>query len=664
MRFKGFGFAVLAAATFALPAAAEPLPLTPLPIEQISRHPAITGVSISPDGKHIAGLMSAPGQRWPVVTIWDLDNLTAPPVGIPSARNRPRSVSFLGNNRVLIFMDQPLTIGQNKTFTVIAAVSDLEGKSIDQQFSTGSGREGNDTLGVNFSIVQAGNLQDPNRYLIARTNSGGAEEILSLDATTMRSERVARIGDNESLLTVDHRDGTLMVKELLVSEGGGWTVHREIRNRQSGAWERHPELSYEIRNRLTLQPLGFYDPDPNKLFVASNRDGNFASVRIYDISTRTWDPQPAFSSPNYDIASVRPSNDWENKKVLGPASYVVRGPSQQEIFVDDYWGPIQRSIQQRFPGQEVDFRGNLDRRHGRAIVVVSSPRNSPAYFVMTNGRDLRLLGRERPTLEASKLGATTFVNFAARDQMNIPAFLTLPPGYDKARHGRIPVVVLPHGGPWGRDFMEWDPSGWTQFLATRGYAVIQPQFRGSSGWGMALWKAGDREWGQKMSDDNDDAAAWLVSQGIADPNRMAIFGYSYGGFAAIAASVRPNSPYRCAISGAGVSDLNRIKLEWGANRIQRQLQGWTVEGMSPLANVAQANIPIMLYHGDRDRQADTIHSRLFSDAMKRGGKRVEYHEIKDMWHQLPWWPEWHTETLGLIDGYLKGPNCFGGANPT
>jgi dipeptidyl aminopeptidase/acylaminoacyl peptidase len=155
-----------------------------------------------------------------------------------------------------------------------------------------------------------------------------------------------------------------------------------------------------------------------------------------------------------------------------------------------------------------------------------------------------------------------------------------------------------------------------------------------------------------------------ASQGIADRARIAIFGYSYGGFAAIAASVRPQGPFVCAIAGAGVSSLKLIQNEWGESRLQRQLQGWTVAGMSPVDNVDKADIPILLYHGDRDRQADTEHSRIFARAMKRANKDVEYVEVKDMWHTLPWRPEWHRQTLGLIESYLAGPKCFGGPGRT
>jgi len=138
---------------------------------------------------------------------------------------------------------------------------------------------------------------------------------------------------------------------------------------------------------------------------------------------------------------------------------------------------------------------------------------------------------------------------------------------------------------------------------------------------------------------------------------MAIFGYSYGGFSAIAASVRPNSPYQCAISGAGVSSLDRIGNLWGSNRIVKERQAWTVKGMDPLKNVDKANIPILLYHGSGDRQADTVHSRDFYKAMKSAKKDVKYIEIDKMWHQLPWWPEWQTESLEAIEEYLRSDKC-------
>jgi acetyl esterase/lipase len=660
-----FAFALAASIAFAFTSvaqAAEPLQTSPLPIEAIAQLPAMQSVVLSPDGKHMAALVSSPKHRWPVVSIWEVDNLSKPPVWVPSERMRPRNVQFLGNQYVIFFVDQPLTYGARKDFTRQAVITDIEGRSFPEPFAA-KGTLSDlakevERFAINFGVFLDGSLDSPNRYLIVRENLElSTSEILAVDTTTMKAERVARAASSEGFLLADARDGQIMIKQGIRSTGDGWLIYRTIRNRQTGSWEEHPELGYLIKNRSTIEPLGFPEPDPNKLYVSTNRNTNFAQIRVYDIASRTWESEPAFASPDADITNISTMVDPETKKVIGVGSYTIAGPTPREVFVDGPWAAVQRTLEAKFPGMSVAF-GDRRLKTGRAIISVSSPSQPPAYFLL-DGKDLKPLGKRHPAINPATLGKAKFVTFKARDGLTIPAFVTLPPGYDKARHGAIPLVVHPHGGPWGRDSLVWDQSGWTQFLATRGYAVIQPQFRGSTNWGMDLWKAGDKFWGTKMQDDKDDAAAYMVAEGIADPKRMAIFGYSYGGFAAIAASVRPNSPYQCAISGAGVSDLQRIKTEWGDNRIQRELQGWTVDGMDPLRNVDKANIPILLYHGDRDRQADTLHSRDFYSAMKSAGKDVEYHEIKDMWHQLPWWPEWHRESLGLIENYLAGPKCFG-----
>jgi acetyl esterase/lipase len=637
----------------------------PLSIESIAQHPAISGLTLSPDGKHMAALVNAPNNKWPVISIWDVENLSKPATWIPSLEMRPVAVSFLGDDRVLFIADQPLTYGTLKSFTRQAIVTDLAGKSFERPFATKGtmsdlAKEA-EKFGVNFAVLQAGNLLDPNRYIVLRANiAAGTTEVLSLDTKSMKAERIGRSADNENFIVADARDGSLMVKEWLRSGADGYQLVREVRNRATGAWEEHPELGYPVRQRLALAPLGFFEADPNKLYVSTNKGVNFSQIRIYDIAARTWEAEPAFTSPQADIVGVAAEVDHEKKAMGGVVGYIAEGPAFKVVFADPYWGPIQRALEKQFGGDNV-FIASRNKRLGRAIIVVSGPRRPPEYYVLLNGKELRPVGKSHPTIDPAALGETKFVRYKARDGLELPAFVTYPPGYAKERHGRIPLVVVPHGGPWSRDHLDWDSSGWTQFLATRGYAVLQPQFRGSTGWGMSLWKAGDEQWGLKMQDDNDDGVAWLVAEGVADPQRVAIFGYSYGGFAAMAAVVRPGGPFKCAISGAGVVDLSRIGFLTSENRVQREVQGWTVKGLDPLRNVDKASIPILLYHGDRDRTADTYHSRDFYAAMKAAGKDVEYHEIKDMWHRLPWWPEWHRQTLGLVENYLAGPKCFAGA---
>jgi len=172
---------------------------------------------------------------------------------------------------------------------------------------------------------------------------------------------------------------------------------------------------------------------------------------------------------------------------------------------------------------------------------------------------------------------------------------------------------------WARDELDWDVTGWTQYFASRGYAVLRPQFRGSEGWGQKLWRAGDAEWGQKMQDDKDDGVKWLIDQKIADPKRVAMFGYSYGGYAALAAAIRPNGLYQCAISGAGAGDLASIEYATFDNRFEREFQHATIKGLDALAHARQAQIPVFLYHGDRDQTVDIAQSRKFAAALRCAG---------------------------------------------
>ncbi|MDH5265394.1 MAG: prolyl oligopeptidase family serine peptidase, partial [Betaproteobacteria bacterium] len=167
-----------------------------------------------------------------------------------------------------------------------------------------------------------------------------------------------------------------------------------------------------------------------------------------------------------------------------------------------------------------------------------------------------------------------------------------------------------------------------------------------------LWKGGDAEWGQKMQDDKDDGAKWMVDQGIAKPGRIAIFGFSYGGYSAMAASVRPNGPYKCAIAGAGVSDHKRIWAQFYTNPFFRERQAPTVDGLNPVDRADNLQIPIMVYHGDRDQTVPLEQSDWFVSKAKGAKKPVVYHEIADYAHGPAWTRKIMGDQLRYIEDYL------------
>jgi dipeptidyl aminopeptidase/acylaminoacyl peptidase len=282
----------------------------------------------------------------------------------------------------------------------------------------------------------------------------------------------------------------------------------------------------------------------------------------------------------------------------------------------------------------------------------------PTEYYLLQKQNLRLLAKEYPAIDRAALGTARFVYYPARDGLNIPAYLTVP-NEKLCGPGPYSAVVHPHGGPWSRDNMNFDNSGWIPLMVTQCRVVLQPQYRGSADWGRTLWFAGDREWGQKMQDDKDDGAKWLASEKLADPRRIAMFGFSYGGYAAFAAAVRPNDLYKCAIAGAGVSDIERIWARFYTNPYYKEHQEPTVKGLSPLTQADKIKIPIMVYHGDRDQVVPQIQSDLFVDRAKSAGKPVEYHVLKDYAHGPAWTRQTMTQQLTIISDYLKS-GCGGG----
>ena len=263
------------------------------------------------------------------------------------------------------------------------------------------------------------------------------------------------------------------------------------------------------------------------------------------------------------------------------------------------------------------------------LVEVGSPSQAGALYYWDLGSDrMQRYAFQNDTLAGRSLSPVKTVHYTARDGTAIEAILTLPRHRPNAKN--LPLIVLPHGGPIARDSEGWD--WWVQYLAEQGYAVIQPNYRGSSGYGTAFVKAGEGEWGLKMQDDLNDAITYLAKEGIADPKRVCIAGASYGGYAALRAAQRDGALYRCAISYAGVSDLVGIK-RYDAQFLNGKTLGryWTkratdLHAVSPRFGADQVTIPVLLMHGKADKRVPVKQSRQMADALKTAGKPYQYIE--------------------------------------
>jgi dipeptidyl aminopeptidase/acylaminoacyl peptidase len=300
------------------------------------------------------------------------------------------------------------------------------------------------------------------------------------------------------------------------------------------------------------------------------------------------------------------------------------------------------------------------------IIVWSGAASDPGrYFFFEPGKsELRVLSEPYDHIDGASLAPMRSTTYRARDGVQIPAYLTLPLGREAKN---LPLIVMPHGGPFVRD--EWGYDAWVQFLANRGYAVLQPNYRGSTGYGKEFVDKGVGQWGRGMQDDIDDGARWLIGQGTADPKRVCIMGASFGGYAAMWAAVRNPDIYRCAISFAGISDVAAMlrydRRSMSATRYYRdwreKVQGdknFDLAGISPLRAADKVAIPILIAHGGRDDNVPPSQSIKFHELLTKANKPHEFVIYEDEGHGFEN-PANNIDFLKRVEKFLETYNPAG-----
>ena len=650
----------------------------PIPAEQLARVPEIQSVSMSTDGKNLVALVPAPGaspdSQDTALAIWDLDNLEKGPAITPSNPSMKFiAASAMKADRVLAIGRQEWTgrlagcgegrsVGSTKTFVTKPYLTDVSMEKFEEAFASRIRR-----LGVSAQTLRcleiAGTASlvnvlplDPDNVIINQLDPGSFSgnyymyNLRTGDTTLLNNPR-----DGTNPAFFNPRNGEVLARSKLEPVGRAeYEIRMLLLNPATGTFEEHPELTNKLKSRNTVEIVGI-DEESGDYYVLTDLYSNNVQAWMYDPKQKKFYNEPLLSHPQYDIVAlilgIQPSNF---NQVLG---FTVGGPQPETTWVDPQMKAIHDGLQQAYPGQTVALRDYNDDL-SRILFTTQSAQHPPTHHLLWDRSRVQTLGSERPWVNPELIGEQRWVTYTARDGLEIPAILDLPAGWTP-EDGPLPAIIHPHGGPWARDYTGWDFSGWVPFLTSRGYAVLRPNYRGSTGLGRKLWLAGDGEWGQKMQDDKDDGAAWLVEQGIAAEGRIAIFGYSYGGFAAAAAVVRPEGPYQCAIAGAPVTDLGRLGTTWSQNRLQRILQTTTVTGMDPMKNTDKANIPLLTYVGDRDVRTPAFHARSFYDAVKNTVP-ARFELIPDMPHSMPWYPHHQTVALGLIEDFLKNDCGPGG----
>lgn len=376
--------------------------------------------------------------------------------------------------------------------------------------------------------------------------------------------------------------------------------------------------------------VGAFDKDNKNMYVLTNIGRDKVALVEYDPVAKK-EVSELYSHSDYDLSNVT----YDRKKQV-LVSVTWTGEKPEHKFFDPEWETIYKRLNEQFKEYSAEVVGYDDART-KAIVWVGSDRLPAAYYLYDfSSRQSTKAAVPYPWIVEKQMCSMKPVVYTSRDGLPIHGYLTLPVGVAPKN---LPVVINPHGGPWARD--QWGFNNEVQFLANRGYAVLQMNFRGSTGYGRKFWEAGFKQWGKKMQDDITDGVDWLVKQGIADPKRIAIYGASYGGYATLAGVAFTPDLYAAAVDYVGVSNMftfmNTIPPYWKPYLDQfHEMVGnpnqpedsVLLAAVSPALHADKIKTPLFIAQGANDPRVNKAESDQMVEALRKRGVEVEY-MVKD-----------------------------------
>jgi dipeptidyl aminopeptidase/acylaminoacyl peptidase len=422
----------------------------------------------------------------------------------------------------------------------------------------------------------------------------------------------------------------------------------------NGSWQTVFEFNPREPARTEPNPL-FWSPE-GRLYMGAPVSGDKAGVYTYDLQTRKLAVTPMLASKDFDL---HPSFIANDERLLG-LRYTV--DADVTLWLDPVLKAHQAVIDQLLPA--TSNRVSQARRPSLPYLLVeaySDVQPSLYYVFNTETRKLTRLGAAHPEIQPAAMGQMDMVRYQARDGLEIPAWLTLPRGAEPKKN--LPLVVWVHGGPWVRGAKwEWNPE--VQFLASRGYAVLQPEFRGGTGFGAKHFKAGWKQLGLAMQTDLADGARWAIDQGIADPKRICIMGASYGGYGAMMGLVSDPDLFRCAVNWVGVTDIGLwFDVSWSDITDEAKRYGYRTligdpeldaaqfKATSPLQQAARITQPVLMAYGEWDRRVPQVHGEKMRDALKAHNPNVEwvvYEKEGHGWYKV----ETRLDFWGRVERFL------------
>jgi dipeptidyl aminopeptidase/acylaminoacyl peptidase len=616
----------------------------PLPPEAFGRMPAESDAVLSPDGHWLAWLDRREAK--PRVIMFDVPGRKVQRILAVPERVKLRTLVWNDNETLLILLSQT---SESK---ISDEVSDEYVRTIAQDVSGGDGR----MLPMNPMADYGPNKHDAMLAALVATRISTPHTVIMAAAYPCRC-----------LLEVDTGTGKATVSRYGNEFTAAWVVDRNGRAvaREDWDWHHHAYRLLALPAEDSAKPREILRKDDSEHPRLAGLLADGSAVVVLATNGRphqaAWalpldgsSPKVLAEEPDADITGVY--TDPHTGAIVG---VYVGGTSAKVHWLDSSVQHRQEALQRAFPGREVDIYGwTLDGT--KTLARVETPSNAPVYYLVdftTHRADIA--AEEYPALAGVALGEVKGISYKARDGTEIPAYLTMPPTKSAAP---LPLVVLPHGGPQARDYLTFD---WlVQFLASRGYVVLQPQFRGSTGFGDAFREAGYRQWGGLMQDDITDGVRAMIDQGIADAHRICIVGASYGGYAALAGAAFTPDLYSCAVSISGVSDLPALMREsvpiYGG-ALSTSLSDWKMRigapndsaltTKSPINSVKTIKIPVLIVYGTGDGVVPNEQSERMARALKSAGKSVTVSVLQGEDHWLSR-TETRLQVLKDLDAFL------------
>lgn len=642
-----FVLVLLAVALFAQPARSQSLTAA-----DFASAPSMRAAAISPDGNLVAAIQTVPGGEALVLIDWRQRTARQLQLARYDRGLFLEGVAWKNNNRLLFWVRQRMMqfsggtgsrrrseAGEIDVVRIYGVNAD--GSGLTQLFE--NNRLALETLSVQLIDTL---VNDPQHVLMGTWGSAG----FTLYRVDINNGRTAAVEDAawETTDVIVNREGRAIMRVDALPYQSGYRFYR--RPATGGRWT----VAHEVRRGQRSQNRDFdviaAGPGLSQVYVAARAEGEeFQAIYLYDTNTGELGA-PIFSRPNAD-AGVIGLNPADNSLI-----YACAELQRYECRASD------SGMQRHFDGlvryfeNLADFSLDSVSADGQTWLVSAFGPTVPTTFYVYDvaGAQVTPIGQTHPNISRSVLADARIVNYAARDGVALWGYLTTPNGAS----GPLPTVVMPHGGPESRDSYAFDFM--VQFLVSRGYAVFQPNFRGSEGSGRSFARAGYRQWGGVMQNDITDGVQHLVNSGVSDRDRICIAGISYGGYAALAGAALTPELYQCAISIAGLSDLPEFLDTARADSGRRSdVYAYWREAMgdptdnrdqliaaSPRRQVERIGIPILLIHGEADDITLASQSERMRDALERAGKAVRYVEIEgNVYHPWDGWTTRDTQHL-------------------